>query len=92
MQIGVVGLGWYISIMLALLTMGTTAITYAPPGPGPLERALPIVFGAGTITFVGLTLSLNRLPSTHWLRQSRSARAGFAAVAVTVTVLVVLFG
>jgi len=89
---GVVGLGWCISGLLALLAVMTSAITWAPPGPGPVERALPAAFGGGALLMAGLSFGLGLLPPTHWLRLSRSVRAGFAVAAATVAVLVALLG
>ncbi|MDB5312172.1 MAG: hypothetical protein JWO38_6374 [Gemmataceae bacterium] len=88
---GVVGLAWYMSGLSALLAVMTSAITWAP-GPGPIERALPVVFAAGALVGAAVAIGLGRLPPTHRVRQSRSLRAVFVVAAVSVTLLVALIG
>jgi hypothetical protein len=89
---GLIGLAWYISGLSALLALMTSAITYAPPGPGPIEKALPTVFGCGSLLSAGVAIGLGRLPPTHPIRQSRSLWVGFVVAAVTVTLMAVLLG
>ena len=88
---GVVGLAWYLSGLSALLVVMSSAITWAP-GPGPVEQALPVVFAAGALAAAAIAIGLGRLPPTHWVRQSRSLRAGFVVAAVSVTLLAALVG
>jgi hypothetical protein len=92
MQISVVGLGWYISAVLVLSAVATSLISYAPPGPSPWVQALPIVFIGGAFLVAVVTMAISRLPSTHWIRNARPVWAGFAAVAATATVLLLLVG
>jgi len=89
---GVVGLAWYLSGVSALLALMFSAITYAPPGPGPLAQALPVVFAGGSLVAAVVALALGRLPATHRARQSRPLWAAFVVVAVSVTLLGVLLG
>jgi hypothetical protein len=83
-------LAWYISGVLALLAVAASAITYAPPGPGPFELALPLVFGTGAILIAGLAGYLSWLPSTHWIHRFRPVRAALITMAATITLLLVL--
>jgi hypothetical protein len=89
---GVVGLAWYMSGLSALLAVMTSAITYAPPGPGPVERALPFVFAGGSVLTAVVAIGLGQLPPTHRVRESRSVRAVFVVAAISVTLLVALLG
>jgi hypothetical protein len=89
---GVIWLAWYISGLSALLALLSSAITWAPPGPGLIALALPVVFGCGSLLSAGVAVGLGRLPPTHQARQSRSLRAVFVAAALTVTVIAVLLG
>jgi hypothetical protein len=89
---GVVGLAWYISGLSALLALLTSAITWAPPGPGLIALALPVAFGCGSLLSAGVAIGLGRLTPTHPARQSRSLRAVFIAAALTVTLMAVLVG
>ncbi len=76
---GVVGLAWYISGLSALLALLTSFITWAPPGPGLIALASPVVFGCGSLLFAGVAIAVGRLPPTHQVRQSWSLRAMFVA-------------
>ena len=89
---GVVGLAWYISGLSALLALLTSAITWAPPGPGLIAPTLPVVFGCGSLLSAGVAIGLGRLPPMHQARQSRSLRVVFVAAALTVTVMAVFLG
>ena len=72
-SMGIVGLAWYLSALSALIAVMTSAITWAPE-PGPIERALPVVFAAGALLWATIAIILGRLPPTHWIRKSRSVR------------------
>jgi hypothetical protein len=89
---GVIWLAWYISGLSALLALLSSAITWAPPGPGLIAPALPVVFGCCSLLAAGVAIGLGRLPPAHQARQSRPLRAVFVAVALTVTVMAVLVG
>jgi hypothetical protein len=89
---GVVGLAWYICGLSALLAVMASLISVAPPGPGPVERAVPAVFAGGAVLAAVVAVGLGSLPPTHRVRQSRSVRAVFVVVAVSVTVLAALIG
>ena len=91
-EMGVVGLAWYISGLSALLSLMTSAIAWAPPGPGLITLGLPLVFGCVSLLSAGAAICLGRLPRTHRVRQSRSLWAALVAAASTVTVLAVLLG
>ena len=85
-------LAWYTTGMLLLLAVMSSAISYAPPGPTPVEQLLPVVFLGGAIVTVIIATILGRLPRTHWVHEARSIRVGFVVVAVTVTMLAALVG
>ena len=87
----IVGLCWYIAVVLVLMSGLTLLITYAP-GVEHLGMFAPTIFGCGAMATAGLAIILGRLPSTHWVHRSRLIWAGFVTVAVTVTVLLVLVG
>jgi hypothetical protein len=89
---GVIGLSWYTSGLSALLAVMFSAISWAPPGPGAVEQALPVVFAAGAIVAAVVAIGLGRLSPTHPVRQSQSLRALLVVVAVSVTVLAALIG
>ena len=81
-----------VSLGLAFLSVMSSAITYAPPGPGLLARMLPVVFACGAACGCVLTLVLSILPRDHWVHSHRPLRNVLVAVAVTATILMVLFG
>jgi hypothetical protein len=89
---GVVGLAWYNCGLCALLAVMFSVITYAPPGPGPVERALPVVFAGGSVIAAAAAVGLGCLPPAHRVRQSRSLWVLVAVVAASVTVLAALIG
>jgi hypothetical protein len=84
-------LSWYISGVLALAAVTTSFMTFHPDF-GWWALALPVMFGAGAIVALGAAVALGRLPATHWVHESRPVRVGFAAAAVTFTLLLVLVG
>jgi hypothetical protein len=90
--VGVIWLAWYISGLSALLALLSSAITWAPPGPGLIVLALPVILGCGSLLSAGVAIGLRRLPPTHQARQSRLLRAVFVAAALTVTLVAVLVG
>ena len=86
-----VWLSWYLVGLLALLSILASLITYAP-GAGRFETVIQIAFPSAAIVGVVVALWLTRLPQGHWVHQSKSLWAGFVAMAVTGTLLVILVG
>ena len=82
---------WYIAGMSALLAVMFSAITHSPE-PGPVGRALPVVFLVGSILAAAAAFVLGRLPPTHPIRRSRSLWAVLFAGAMTATVPAALIG
>lgn len=87
----VVWLAWFICGVFLLLAVLASAITYHPDIQH-LGLVLPAVFGGGALLAGGSAVGLGRLPPTHRVHQSRPLWAGLVAVAVTVTLLLVLAG
>jgi len=80
----VIWLAWYICGVCLLLALLASAITYHPD----IQRlgvVLPAAFG-------GAAVGLGRLSPTHRVQQSKPLWVGLVAVAVTVTLLLVLVG
>jgi len=87
----VVWLAWYICGVCLLLALSASAITYHPD----FQRWGVVSIGAfGVIALLagGAAVGLGRLPANHRVRQSRPLWAGGVAVAVAVTLLLVLVG
>jgi hypothetical protein len=84
-------LAWYISGMLALLTVLSSLVTFAPPAQW-LALILPAAFGSGAILVAVLAVILTRLPASHRLQRSRPTWALLVAAAVALTLIVVLVG
>jgi hypothetical protein len=87
----VVWLAWYISGVLLLLAVLASAITYHP-NADKLGRVLPTVFGCGGLLAGVVAVGLGRLPPGHRVHQSKPVWAGCVAVAVAVTLLLILVG
>jgi hypothetical protein len=87
-----VWLSLYVSLVLALLSVLSCAITYAPPGPGLIGRMLPVVFACGALCSCVLTLVLSLLPRGHWVHSHKPLKNVLVAAAVTATLLLVLVG
>ena len=87
----VVWLAWYICGVCLLLTLLASAITYHPDIQH-LGAVLPAAFGGVALVAGGAAVGLGRLPPTHRVHQSKPLWAGLVAVAVTVTLLLVLVG
>lgn len=88
---GVVGLAWYITALCALLTLMTSAISWAPSSEF-IAVVLTLAFAGGTVIAIITAIGLGMLPRTHRIRQSRSLWTAFAVAAATVTALAVLIG
>jgi hypothetical protein len=86
-----VWLAWYICGVSLLSALMASAITYHPDIQH-LSAVLPAAFGGVALLAAGAAVGLGRLPSTHRVHQSKPLRAGFVAVAVTMTLLLVLTG
>ena len=87
----VVWLAWYICGVCLLLALLASAITYHPD----LQRLgvmLPAAFGGAAIVAAGAAIGLGRLAPMHWVHQSRPLWVGLVAIAVSVTLLLVLVG
>ena len=87
----VVWLAWYICGVCLLLALLAAAITFHPD----IQRlgvVLPAAFGGLALLAGGAAGGLGRLPTTHRAHQSRPLRAGLVAVAVALTLLLVLVG
>jgi hypothetical protein len=87
----IVWLAWYISGACLLLALMASAITYHPDAQYE-GVVLPAVFGGGAILAGGAAIGLGRLPPTHRVHQSKPLWAGLVAIAVFVTLLLVLVG
>ena len=87
----VVWLAWYICGVCLLLALLASAITYHP-GVQHLGVVLPAAFGGVALLAGGAAVGLGRLPPLHRVHQSKPLWAGLVAVAVTVTLLLVLVG
>lgn len=84
-------LGWYLCGVCLLLALLASAITYRPDVQH-LGVLLPAAFGGVALLAGGAAVGLGRLPPTHRVHQSKSLWTGLVAVAVTVTLLLVLVG
>jgi hypothetical protein len=87
----VVWLSWYISGMMTLLFVVSSLISYAPEA----QRAGVIIqagCAGGALCWAALAMWLGRYPHDHWVHRSKSLWASFAAVAILVTVMLVLVG
>jgi hypothetical protein len=87
----VVWLAWYICGVCLLLALLASVITYQPDIQH-LGVVLPAAFGGMALLAGGAAVGLGRLPPTHRVHQSMPLWAGLAAVAVAVTLLLVLIG
>jgi len=87
----VVWLAWYICVVSLVLALLASAITYHPDIQH-LGVVLPATFGGVALLAGGAAVGLGRLPTTHRVHQSKPLRAGLVAVALTVTLLLVLVG
>ncbi len=87
----VVWLAWYICGVCLLLTLLASAITYHPH----IQRlgvVLPAAFGGVALLAGGAAVGLGRMPPTHRVHGSKPLWAGLVAVALAVTLLLVLVG
>lgn len=87
----VVWLAWYICGAFLLLALLASAITFHPDIQH-LGVVLPAAFGGVALLAGRAAVGLGRLPPTHCVHQSRPFWAGLVAVAVTVTLLLILVG
>ncbi len=87
----VVWLAWYICGVCLLLALLLSAVTYTPDAQH-LGVVLPAAFGGVALLAGGAAVGLGRLPPTHRVHRSKPFWAGLLAVAVTVTLLLVLVG
>jgi hypothetical protein len=87
----VVWLARYICGVCILLALLTSAITNHPDIQH-LGVVLPAAFVGVAFLAGGAAVGLGRLPPTHRVHQSKPLWAGLVAVAVTVTLLLVVVG
>ena len=87
----VVWLAWYICGVCFLLALLASAITYHPDIQH-LGVVLPAAFGGVALLAGGAAVGLGRLPPIHLVHQSKPLWASVVAVAVAVTLLLVLVG
>jgi hypothetical protein len=87
----VVWLAWYICGVCLLLALLASAITYHPDIQH-LGVVLPAVCGGVALLAGGAAVGLGRLPRAHRVHQAKPLWAGLVAVAVTVTLFLVLVG
>jgi hypothetical protein len=87
----VVWLAWYICGVCLLSALLASAITYVPDIQY-LGVVLQAVFGGVALMAGAAAIRLGQLPPTHRVHQSKSLWAGLVAVAVSVTLLLVLIG
>jgi len=86
-----VWLAWYICGVCFLLALLASAITYHP-GIQHLGVVLPTAFGGVALLAGGAAVGLGRLPTTRRAHRLEPLWVGLVAVAVTVTLLLVLVG
>jgi hypothetical protein len=87
----VVWLSWYISGVLTLLFLLSSLISYGP-GAKLFGAVVQSIACGGAVAGIALASRLGRLPRDHWVHTSRPLWAGLVAVAVTLTLLMVLVG
>ncbi len=87
----VVWLAWFICGACLLLALLASAISYHP-NIQHLGVVLPAAFGGAALLAGGAAVGLGRLPPTHRVHQAKPLWASLVAVAVTVTLLLVLVG
>lgn len=87
----VIWLAWYICGGCLLLALLASAITYHPDSQH-LGVVLPATFGSVGLLAGGAAVGLGRVPPTHHVHQSKPLWTGLVAVAITVTLLLVLVG
>jgi hypothetical protein len=85
-----VWLAWYICGVCLLLALLASVITFHPDIQH--QVVLPAAFGGVALLAVVTATWLGRLPPAHRAQQSKPLWAGLVAVAVTVTLLLVLVG
>ena len=86
-----VWLAWYVSVVLLLLATLSSLVTYGPDIEF-LGVLLPTAFGCGAILAGVLAAGLRRLPPHHRIHRSLPVWATGFAVAVLVTLMLVLVG
>jgi hypothetical protein len=87
----IVWLAWYTCGVCLLLALSASAITYDPDFQY-LGVVSPAAFGGMALLAGGAAVGLGRVRPAHRVHQSRWLWAGVVAVALTVTLLLVLVG
>ena len=80
-------LSWYITVVFALLCLGSLMITTA--GARFYEDIVSAVSAGLTLVGIVTSMSLGWLPREHWVNESRKLRVAFISVAVVATLLLV---
>ena len=81
----------YISSVCVLLAVVASVVTYHPDIQA-FGRVLPPAFVCVALLGFGLAARLERMSPLHWVHQSKSVQCGLVAVAVSVTLLLVVVG
>jgi hypothetical protein len=87
----VIWLAWYICGVCLVLALLGSAVSYHPDIQY-LGVVLPAAFGGVALLAGGVAIGLGRLPAMHRVHQSKSLWAALVAVAVTVTLFLVVVG
>lgn len=81
----------YIAIICVVLALAFSAITYHPDVQY-LGVVIPPICGIAALLCFGVAHFLSRLPTHHWVHQSRTMTVVTTAVAIMMTLLLVLVG
>jgi hypothetical protein len=81
----------YISSVCVLLALIASVVSYHPDIQA-FGRALPPAFIGVALLSFGVAALLRRLSPSHWVHRSKPVQCALFAVAVTVTLLLVVVG
>jgi hypothetical protein len=87
----IVWLAWYICGVCFTLAALASAVTYHPDSQH-IGAVLSATSGGLALVAGGAAVGIGRLPPTHRVRQYRPLWAGLVAVAIAVTLLLILVG
>jgi hypothetical protein len=90
-RVRVIWLLWYICGVCLLLALMASAITYHPAIRYQGALFTSLFCGVALVAGV-MAIGLGRLPPTHRIHRSKSLWVGLVALAVSVTLLLVLVG
>jgi hypothetical protein len=86
-------LSWYLTAVLALAALLSSFMTVIGEDGKPTSPLIiPAVLVCGALLFGLLSAYLTHLPTSHWVKQSKSLFAAFVVVATVVTFLLVVIG